>query len=208
MNENSQPHTEATTDDKPDADAALATPVPDPSSFHADNPFSQAGPQLTADSQDERPPLATTSRQPTVENSVRPLTTWMGSVLCFLLGWFAVAVFTRTPVRLEAELPPPSKQSVAVQKPQAAEQRQTPAPHAPAVPPKPLLSEPPALTTKKEQVTPKVIQTPPPRVTVPPAAAAAPAATASAQVAKVEDEATRLRRIFNKTVQAANELKQ
>ncbi len=205
MNENSQPHTEATTDDKPDADAALATPVPDPSSFHGDNPFSQSGPQLDADSQVESAPLATTSRQPTVENSVRPLTTWMGSALCFLLGWFAVAVFTRTPVRHEAELPPPSKQSVAVQKPQAAEPRQTP---APAPPPKALPSEPATLSAKKEQVTPKVIQTHPPRATVPAAVPAAPAATASAQVAKVEDEGTRLRRIFNKTVQAANELKQ
>ena len=208
MNENSQPHIEATTDGQPEADAALATPVPDPSSFHADNPFSQSGPQLAADSQVEPAPIATTSHQATGESGVRPLTTWMGSVLCFLLGWFAVAVFTRVPVRLEAELPPPSKQSVAVQKPQAAEQRQTPAPHAPAVPPKPLLSEPPALTTKKEQVTPKVIQTPPPRATALAAVPAAPAATASAQVAKVEDDATRLRRIFNKTVQAANELKQ
>ena len=205
MNENSQPHTEATTDDKPDADAALATPVPDPSSFHADNPFSHSVTQPASDSRAEPAPLATTSRQPTVENSVRPLTTWMGSVLCFLLGWFAVAVFTRTPVRREAELPPPSKQSVAVQKPQATEPRQT---SAPAPPSKPLPPAPMALTMKKEQVTPKVIQTPPPRATVPAAAPATPAATASAQVAKVEDEATRLRRIFNKTVQAANELKQ
>lgn len=208
MNENSQPHIEATSNGNPDADAALATPVPDSDSFHGDNPFSQSVTQAASDSEAEPAPLATTNRQPTVENSVRPLTTWMGSVLCFLLGWFAVVVFTRTPVRREAELPPPSKQSVAVQKPQADESRQAPAPHASTLPVKPLLSEPPALTTKKEQVTPKAIQSPPPRATVPAAAPAAPAATASAQVAKVEDEGTRLRRIFNKTVQAANELKQ
>lgn len=204
MNENSQRHIEATTDDQPDADAALATPVPDPSSFHGDNPFSQSVTQAAADSA----PLATTSHQANGEGGVRPLTTWMGSVLCFLLGWFAVAVFTRTPIRREAELPPPSKQSVAVQNPQAAEPLQTPTPASPS---RPLPAEPPALTMKKEQVTQKVIQTSPPRAAAPaavPSAPAAPAATANAQVAKVEDEGTRLRRIFNKTVQAANELKQ
>jgi hypothetical protein len=205
MNENTQPHTEASLHDKPDADAALATTVPDPSSFHAGNPFSQPATQALSDSPTESLPLVTTNHQATGESGVRPLTTWMGSVLCFLLGWFAVAVFNWMPVRQEAELPPPSKQSVAVQKPQADEQHQA---AALPPPPKALPSEPPALTTKKEQVTPTLIQTPPPRVTVPPAVPTTSAPTASAHVTKVEDEGTRLRRIFNKTVQAANELKQ
>jgi len=189
----------------------LATPVPDPSAFHADNPFSQPVTQPTSDSPAESAPPATSNHQANGESGVRPLTTWMGSVLCFLLGWFAVAVFTRTPSRREAELPPPSKQSVAVQNPQAADPRQTPAPAVPPPSPKASVAEPPALTTEKGQVTQKVIQTSPPRAPAPaavPSAPAAPAATASAQVAKVEDEGTRLRRIFNKTVQAANDLKQ
>jgi len=208
MNENSQHHIEANTDHQPDADAALATPVPDPSAFHADNPFSQPVTQPTSDSPAESAPPATSNHQATGESGVRPLTTWMGSVLCFLLGWFTVVVFTRTPVRHEAQLPPPAKQSVAVQNPQAAEPLPTP---APAPPSKPSPSEPPASTTKKEQVTQKVIQTPPPRAAAPaavPSVPAAPAAPVSAQAAKVEDEGTRLRRIFNKTVQAANDLKQ